>query len=162
MTSPLTSQSSEKPPVAYRANRKYIQWPVLIVVINLIIIVIAIKYKQYPLIALFGMMGLAFLALALSALTLRVTISEEGLRQRWIWGWRTVGWQEIASIERVRRQFFGDGLFLLNEKNYEIFAVSALSYPDQMTITEEAIKRARLKKDKKPLKKNVMERWIRK
>ena len=132
------------------------------VLLNIALVAAALIFKQIPLISLFGTMGLAFLALFLSALTLRVTTNEDGMKQKWIWGWRNIVWHEVASIERVRRRFFGDGLFLLNEKNKEIFAVSALPLADQEVITAEAIKRARLRKDKKPPRPPVTERWVRK
>lgn len=158
-TSEVSSQPLAGP---FRANPTFVRWPAALVVLNLAMIGVGVAAHQYPLISLFGMMALAFSALFLTALTLQVTMSEEGLKQKWIWGWRTIVWHEIASIERVHRRFFGDGLFLLNAQNKEIFAVSALPLADQEMIIVEAVKRARLRTDKKPLKRPVLQRWVRK
>jgi hypothetical protein len=159
---PDSQTASTLPGREFRAGMTFIRWPGLLVLLNIAIVIIALIVHQIPLISLFGTMGFAFLIVLVSAATLRVTLNEDGLTQRWIWGKRRISWNEIASIERIKRGLLGDGLFLLDEKDKEIFAVSSLNLPDQELITAEAIKYARLRRDKKPLKRGITARWIRK
>jgi hypothetical protein len=124
--------------------------------------IILLAVHQIKAAPLFGTLGLAFLTLFVSAITLRITMDADGLGQRWLWGRRRIAWHEIASIERVRRGIAGVGLFLLDEKGKEIFAVSALPFTDQQVIVDAALRYGRLRKDKKPPKRPIMERWMRK
>lgn len=160
----MTSSPSDPvlPARVFRASKTFTLWPALLVLFNAICILILWRVHQIIPMPLFGAIGIAFLGIFLSAVTLRVTMDADGLAQRWLWGKGKVSWHEIAAIERVHRALLGDGLFLLNDKDREIFAVSSLALPDQELITEEAIKRARLRRDKKPLKRGIKARWVRK
>ena len=155
--SPTPNASPSLPPRTFRAGRTYIVGPGLFVLLNLLLLVVLAVRRQIVPMPLFGALGIAFLGLFLSAVTLQITMDSDGLMQRWAWGRRRIGWHEVASIERTRR-----GLFLLNDKGKEIFAVSALPPADQQTIVDECVKRGRLRRDKKPPKRPVLERWVQK
>jgi hypothetical protein len=146
----------------FRASKTFTLWPGLLALLNVILAIILLAVHQIKAAPLFGTLGLAFLTLFVSAITLRITMDADGLGQRWLWGRRRIAWHEIASIERVRRGIAGVGLFLLDEKGKEIFAVSALPFTDQQVIVDAALRYGRLRKDKKPPKRPIMERWMRK
>ena len=87
----------------------------------------------------------------------------EGVTRRWLWGRKTVGWHSVSQMEKMGRVLFLPGsLFLLDAQGKELLTLAALSPADQQAIVDEAIKRGRLRRDKKPLKKPVLERWVRK
>ena len=87
----------------------------------------------------------------------------DGVTRRWLWGRKIVGWHTVSQMERTGRVWFLPGsLFLLDDKGKELLALAVLSPADQQSIVDEAIKRGRLRRDKKPLKKHVLERWVRK
>ena len=155
MTRP--QDASAAPPRAFRASRTYVTGPGLFVLLLLVLLLVLILRRQVTVIPLPGALCIAFLGLFLSAATLRITMDADGLTQRWLWGRRRIGWHEIAAIERTKR-----GLFLLDERDKEILAVSALPPADQQAIVEEAVRRGRLRRDKKPVKRPVLERWVRK
>ena len=155
MASPKESQDIG--PRTFRASRTYTVGPGLFALLNVVFVAFFAAKRLLVPIPLFGALGIAFFGLFLSAVTLRITLDADGLTQHWIWGRRRVGWHQIASIERTKR-----GLYLLDEKGKEILAVSTLPPPDQQVIVDEAVKRGRLRRAKKPPKKPVLEQWVRK
>ena len=145
------------PARTFRASRTYTAGPGLFVLLNVVILVVfAVKHLIVPM-PLFGALGIGFLALFLSAITLRVTMDAEGLTQQWLWGRRQVGWHQIASVERTKK-----GVYFLGDTGKEILATSTLTPADQQAILDEALKRGRLRKDKQTVKLPVLEKWVRK
>lgn len=144
-------------PHTFRASRIFTVGPGVCTLLLLILLAVLALRHQVEAMPLPGALAIASLALFITAVTLRITMDADGLTQRWAWGRRHIGWHQVASIERTRR-----GLFMLDEKGKEIFAVSALPLPNQQVITEAAIREGRLRRDKKKPKPPVLEKWVRK
>ena len=155
MTRPNASLDAQ--PRTFRASRTYTVGPGVCALLLLILLAVLALRHQVEAMPLPGALEIASLALFVTAVTLRITMDADGLTQRWAWGRRHIGWHQVASIERTKR-----GLFLLDEKGKEIFAVSALPAPDQQVITETAIRQGRLRRDKKKPKRPVLEKWVQK
>ncbi len=155
----MASLKPSSPPStrAFRAGRTYTAGPALFALALLILLAVLAWRHQIAALPLPGALAIAFLGLFVSAATLRITMDADGLTQRWVWGRRRIGWNQIASIERTRR-----GLFLLDERGKEILAVSTLPRANQQVIVEEAVKHGRLRRDKNKPKLPVQERWVRK
>ena len=88
----------------------------------------------------------------------------DGVTRRWLWGRKVVGWHTVSQMAMTGRVWFLPGsLFLLDEKGKETAGRRPRCPPaDQQVVVDEAVKRGRLRRDKKPLKKHVLERWVRK
>jgi hypothetical protein len=82
----------------FRASKTFTLWPGLLALLCIGIASVLVAMHQIKVAPLFGTLGLAFLTLFVSAITLRITMDDSGLGQRWIWGRRRIAWQTSKSL----------------------------------------------------------------
>ena len=157
------TNAATAPSQTFRPTDTFRNGPALFLAVGLVATTVLTATRHYGVVPPVAALTIAFLLLTLTSWTLRVEMNADGVTRRWLWGRKMVPWHTVSQMERTGRVWFLPGsLFLLDEKGKELLALAVLSPADQQTVADEAVKRGRLRRDKKPLKKYVLERWVRK
>ncbi len=142
-------------PTSFAADISYRMGAILFAMVGVIGLGLAVSRHQNQAVLALALPFLVFFGAALLCWTFELTVDENGLHQRSIFGRKEVRWDDVQRLDQSR------AYSIHGTTDHELVWMSLVSTAAQEAIAEEAIRRAGLRQSKSKAVYPLKRQWVR-